>query len=94
MAPGVDETEGAVVRRAARLVSDLAFDQRFPGGAHPLFPLGWGLRWVVGVEEKLTAERTCAPLPPKEPQGEIVHRRRDTPATPGGPVLGQGRIVG
>jgi hypothetical protein len=68
------------------------FGQRLPGGAYPLLPLAWGLRGVIGVEEKLPAHRTGAPLRLEQAQAETVQRWGCCSAAPIGPVLGQGRV--
>jgi hypothetical protein len=94
MTSGVDETKGAAgARRAPLLVGDVPFGQGLSGGAHPLLPLLWGLRRVIGVEEKLPAQRTGTLLRLQETQTEVVHWRGCRPSPPSGPVLGQGRVV-
>ena len=95
MAAGVDETKhGVAVRSALLLVGDGPFGQRLAGGAHPLLPFVRGLRWVIGGEEKLPAQRTCASLGLQQAQAEAVHRRGWRLAPPVGPVLGQSWVVG
>jgi hypothetical protein len=62
-ASGVYETESAAgVRRAPLLVGHGPFGQRLPSDAHPLLPLAWALRWVVGDKEKLSTPRAATSL--------------------------------
>src|SRR5438034_3760574 len=90
---GVYETKCAVIARAAPLLVERSFGDGLAGGADPLLPLLWALRWMVGVEEKLPAGRAQPLLLFEQSQAEIVQGRWSRPATPIGPVLGQSRVV-
>ena len=93
-ASGVYETKSAAgVRRAALLVGHGPFGQRLPGDAHPLLPLAWALRWVVGDKEKFPAPRAATSLRLEQSQAEVVQWWGCRSPSPTGPVLGQGRVI-
>jgi hypothetical protein len=75
-------------------VADPLFGDGLAGGAQPLFPLVGGLWLLVGVQQVVPAAGTAAVLCLKEAQGGPVQRWGWLSAAPGGPVVGQGRVIG
>ena len=71
---------------------ELAVD-RLAGDGEPLFPLLWGLRLVIGVEQEIPASRASAVLRLQKPQTAFVQRWWGFLAPPADPILGQRRIV-
>lgn len=94
-AVSVYETKrGLFVRRALiRLGSDCAFAQCPSSGGEPLFPFLWALWFPVGVQEHSPAEWALTVLRPEETECGRSHGGT-APASPTGPVLRQGRIIG
>ena len=86
----------AVTVRGATLlrVADPVFGDGLAGGAQPLFPFVGGLWLLVGVQQVVPAAGTAAVLCLEEAQGGAVQRWGWLFAAPGGPVVGQGRVVG
>ena len=58
----------------------------------PVFPLPWGLRWLVCGEQTASAERTVGLLPGEQAQVVAVQRGFD-PSPPSRPVVDQVRVV-
>jgi len=95
LAVGVYETELVIVWRAVSSpIADVVVLDRLADDPQPLFPLGRALWLVVGVQQEFPAERAASTLRLQPAKGELVQRRRGLRASPFGPVLGEGRIVG
>lgn len=78
---------------AGRLRGDPVAVDRLAGDGEPQFPLSWGLRLVIGVEQEVSADRTSAVLCFQEAQPACVQWWRGLLAPPVGPVSGQGGVV-
>ena len=93
-AAGVGETdgEGLVWCSGSRIEGDRLVAGRLAGGGDPPFPLVGVLRFLVGVEQQVTAARAAPTLLLEEPQPGPVQRGSPA-ASPGRPVAGQGWVV-
>src|SRR5215207_10405329 len=84
--------EGPVL--AVDLFDDVLFGQHASDSDEPLLPFAWAAWFVFGVQEELAACRTASVLASLKPRGVLVHRRGLLLASPLGPVLGQGGVIG
>src|SRR5450755_2164310 len=93
-ASNVYETKAVgLARPVASPVGQALLAQRLTGDANPLFPFGWALWRMVGVQEQVPAIRASPSLPLQQLQAVPVHWRGCAPAAPVGPILGQGGVV-
>ena len=94
LAGGVYQADSVPVRRAVLvMVDEVVGGDRPPDHAQPpAFPVPWGLGWLVGGEQVVTAERTATRLPGEQAQVVVVQRGFD-PSPPGGPVVDQVGVV-
>jgi hypothetical protein len=68
---------------------------RFTQAAIPLFPLAWGLRRAVGVQEELPTVDASGPLAVEQLLGGAIDWGLQPRASPSGmPVVGQYRVIG
>ena len=95
LAGGVRKAGGVLARWAGfSVVDEVVGDYRLPGDLQPpAFPLVGRLRWLLGAEQFVPAEWAAAVLPGEQAQRVAIQRGFDASA-PGGPVLGQGGVVG
>src|SRR5262249_12192336 len=95
LAGWVHEAELVTCGRAGPpLVDEVAGGYRLAGDLQPPpFPLLGGLGWLIRCEQVFPAERAPCVLPGQQAQGVVVRRGFDLLA-PGGPVRGQGRVIG
>jgi hypothetical protein len=97
LAVGVYEVQPvAVAVRAAALlgIADPVFGDGFAGNAQPLFPFVGGLWLLVGVQQVVPAPGTATVLGLEQARGGAVQGWGWLSAAPGGPVVGQGRVIG
>src|SRR5260370_25358784 len=77
----------------ARPLDHALLTQRAAAGDEPLLPLPWGLRFLLGVDQQLSACRAAVILGCEQLQGVCVQRRGFASATAPSPVLGPSRGV-
>src|ERR1017187_3378520 len=76
------------------VVDEVAGGYRLAGDLEPpSFPLLRGLRWLVGGEQMIPAERTVPVLLGEQAERVLIKRGFAAPS-PVGPVVGQGGVVG
>ena len=83
----------AVFRPAAGVLGDGLAGHRLADGRVPGLPLAEGVGWAVGVEQWFPAQRALSVL---VTQGALPRRCQlwgFAFASPGGPVLSEGRVV-
>ena len=84
----------AVVRPVAAALGDSFVCYRFAYSAIPGLPLGWGFWWSVGVEQQFPAEWAESLLDAQVAFPGLGQLRGFAFASPVGPVVGQGRVIG
>ena len=94
MTVSVQKAECSLVRCSVRPQDEGIMDHCLAGDRQPLFPFVRALRRAVGVEQQFPAQRAPAVLGLQEAQAGDVHRPGYPAPSPGGPVTGQGGVVG
>ena len=74
-------------------VGETLLAQSLTGDIHPLFPLGPGLRWVIGVKEQFLAQWASPGLHLQKMQAGLVQGRGNSSTPTVRPVLGKSGIV-
>src|SRR5260370_39309893 len=83
---------GASAAWIARRLDHALLTQRAAGGDEPLLPLPWGLWFLLGVDQQLSACRAAVILGCEQLQGVCVQRRGVAAATALSPVLRPKRV--
>jgi hypothetical protein len=89
----VEQTAVKVIRGAASVGDDVAFEGRSADGPEPLFPFLGGLWFLIGVQEEIPADWAAAVLCLEQAQRALVQCWGSSVA-PRGPVVGEGRVIG
>src|SRR5260370_4132217 len=84
---------GASAAWIARRLDHALLTQRAAGGDEPLLPLPWGLWFLLGVDQQLSACRAAVILGCEQLQGVCVQRRGVSSATSPTPALGQSTVA-
>src|SRR5260370_34993719 len=77
----------------ARPLDHALLTQRAAGGDEPLLLLPWGLWFLLGVDQKISACRAAVIVGCVQLQGVFVQRRGFASAPSLSPILGQSRVV-